>query len=409
MKIKQMTNKGRHIERSPLFDTKIGEVDLFTGIMSINYELDDFNHQFQSQKSNINKDFWDLMHHETFHFIQIFSTGYLFNITMNMYNNTLGIVDKLQQSDKPLKLSTIHAKLSKYKISNEFLKLDKQHEVTINSIDSESSSLYITARDITESMVIFSSFRSIHSTVSKKLFNEWSDKKGYSKYLSPFTYAHHILGDSVLNSFTEFCFWSLNTDNPSSSFIKLLQATGYSGVTEERELDKDDLINILKIEDIKIVHSIEIYHKFNNVNITHPYFEMYIYKLQKRAAEKTNSTYTLISKPYETTREVINDFLPQILRLKQGKIRITVPGERNNYVTDNENTLVHVLSLMQAIHGAILVLTKSIKFPHIQCHHVECPYHTENVCVQYHRIPISWDKCSFPSLLEEYLMIEKLF
>jgi hypothetical protein len=410
--MKELKNKGHHIKRYPLFDLNIGEVDIFSGILTLNYNLEEFNNLLSSEnKDDIDyKKFIDTLQHESYHFIQLFSTGYLFNISMRLFEKSIEIKSYVEGLSKELEINEMVCELEKYNFTDIFNQLDDEIDLEITNERGNSIPVNFSVRDIIESMVIFSSFRSNYLNASNEVFIEWSKNNGHYKLLSPYIYAEFFFGDILYEFFSEVCYWALNTKWPVNNFCKILKGIGYSGILEERALNREDFIHIMKKEHINFFHPIYLYLEYEDKGIRHPYLSYYVYLMQQAAEKDTEKAYAAIAKPYESDSTDIKNFIPKIVRLKGGKIRGYLPNKKATKKEEESlRDLTDIMSLMQSFYGALLIFTNTIDFPHLQCHHLECPYHFENVCFRYHRIPVKWQECEFPGFLNDMLKVKRLF
>ncbi len=385
------------MKNSPLL-LEIGKVDLITGIVSINFSPDEYwsISKTDEERTEDSKIKVDIFQHECFHFMQLISYSYLFDICMLTFFRLQRLISEQKKRNSLISVEELKQELQNEDIPKIFnligkkQKIGKRHEFS--------------CRDILESQAILSSYKSNYTPSTSDNFIAWAKKMNYEDSIQAYLYIDFYYGDLGFDMFSEIVFWSFNTSTPLETFDFLVKAVGKVGlINSKKKNNYYQFQELLRGQDFEIYDTFYVRNKFAQNNCFHPYLDKYIKRLSRLNEKKFDEFYLFATHPYST--KDATDFMPGIMRLKSGKVVMFNPSKKYNETTDISQEDIQIIYALSSLYGAVSFLKGDVSMPYIQCHHIDCPHYLTNLCVSNKFIPKTWDDCSFPDMLKDYLKL----
>jgi hypothetical protein len=392
-------------QKPPIEPELRGIADLFGWMLAINFErelLEKHSSPLPRPADAVPASFKaaaDTLTHETIHFIQALTCGYLYRVACSLFDEVCRVI---QQVDRFQPDTTIVLPLQTHsEIPQLFKKLErKTGDLHTKDIPG------ISPRDLLEGAAYFITERKHCPDLTPPAFLDRLKRQcsfgSLRMYSDAYFLAEFFLGEAAFDVFSAISYIALCSDDPGLAFTGCIRLLGTSGILTSipRPSAKDLIIRCFAggMEPIGIPFDIA------ESGRRHPILTPYLVAL--RAKFTLLNLVEFAARPYEKDKREIWQFLvPPVTRFSGG---IGVASEEiPDFLSCNDENhgWPRILSNMMfvahysAICGAALAMLSPAGY-HMQCIHEQCPYYRLRLCHAYPVVPERFEECGFVRTFE---------
>jgi hypothetical protein len=320
-------------------------LDWTSGIIRVNAVYEEFNRikrGNESRRSRSDKDLIEAISHETFHFLQMCTTGFLYSFALDLYESIKQCVPKDIKDPSEIDAACVPSEVRKnLNFALERLYHEGPEGLSILSI--------------VEGAALLFQKRLHWIGISAEGFEEILDQSAPSKeYKDAYNFAAKCLGkEDAFNSYPLISNLALSdTNNPVSTFVSLCKKAAGDGIRVGNEMDPVPFVELLREIEPKAKSSAEV---AGERSLKHPiYFEVIKHLNDLAGHGKFNILEYMVAPPlqlYEPT--ILTESLRPILfnRVKEKYWHLSIPeglwpalrrDERRNRA--QALVLLHILS-----------------------------------------------------------------